>query len=146
VTATALLADFFFGANSRIQVAIGLGVAIVVREALEWSRYGNIRACKHAIASYVRTILDTPLDLARFDRVHIGDYLTLRRIANRARAGGIASVATTTGPARDLAETVDAPVLWLEAAKMHPLEGARVSRDMTCRRTSAPRRRRPRGR
>jgi hypothetical protein len=141
--ATALVADFFFASNARTQLLIALGVAIVTREAIEWSHRGTRSACKHAIGSYVRDMLDTPLSLTRFDRVHAGDYLTLRRIASRARAGGIGSVVAGGGPARDLADTVDALSLSFESevgrcyGKLYGRDQARIDAFATALKTAA---------
>src|SRR5207245_1765807 len=57
------------------------------------------------VASLARGILDAPLDITRFDPVHVGDYLTLRRLAARARAGALSSF-FGMGPANALAQAV----------------------------------------
>ena len=109
--AVALLSDSFFGANAQLQILIVLTVAIVARELVDLSNRGKRDQCRRAIAETTRSLLDEALDLTRTDRVHLGDFLTLRRIATRAKTGAIRNVSGFGGPADTLTNA-----LWAVAA------------------------------
>lgn len=62
--------------------------------------------CARDVAGLVRGILDQPVDLTRTDRVHFGDYLSLRRLATRAQGDAITTFAGAGGPAQTFAEVL----------------------------------------
>ena len=130
--AAALVADLFFRSNAQALVLIGLAVTIAVSEARDWTRHRARADCRRSIAGLVRGMLDAPLDLTRGDPLHLGDYLTLRRLAERGRAGAIGMVAGFGGPAYSLAEALDALALSFETeivrcyGKMRSRDQARV--------------------
>jgi len=105
--AVALLSDFFYASNAQAQILILLAVAIIVGELVDRGEHKKHAQCRRSVAAFVRSILDRSLNLTRTDHVHAGDLLSLRRVATRAHAGAIQTIAGFGGPAHTLSR-----VLW----------------------------------